>query len=389
MCGLVGVLGAASARVNRHVFQDMLCMGVRRGPHSTGIVAANRKHAYLIKDTTLPWELLRTKDYHENVVGKNWYALMGHNRWATMGKVNAQNAHPFWHDHVMLMHNGTLEADKVDTLPGWNDFETDSEVIAHNIAKNGIKDTYKQLAGAWTLVWWDQKEGALFAVSNGMRPFNFILSDDKKTMYYSSEEWNIRMACEGRGVKLEKNAWTLTAHRLYKFYSNKAGKIDFDTAELETRPYVPFTYPARKGGVWVNTPNGWKELDEELTEGEDDQETFWGLYPKSSASAHETTTTSQHSKTNGTSTTGAGSDKIVPFKEDIHIHRRTYPYGPAIKLFKDEATYKAAHKESHCVLCGSDVTDEYTTALVLDPETMACGTCHSFCDLQQPKIKLT
>jgi predicted glutamine amidotransferase len=380
MCGLVGVLGAASSRANRYVFQDMLCMGVRRGPHSTGIVAANRKHAYLVKDTTLPWELLRTKDYHENVVGKNWYALMGHNRWATVGKVNAQNAHPFWHDHVMLMHNGTLEAEKVDTMPGWNDFETDSEVIAHNIAKNGIEATYKQLAGAWTLVWWDQKEGALFAVSNGMRPFNFVLADDKKTMYYSSEEWNIRMACEGRGIRLEKMAWTLTSHKLYKFYSNKTGKIDYDTKELATKPFIPFKYPAAKGkgGVWVNTPNGWEEMGED--------EDLWQYSAKSSASTHSTEAQTSGAGTN-TSTNGSN---LLTFKgkDGVHVHKKEHPFGNARAVFATEDDYKEAHKESHCVLCGSDVVTEYETALILDPETVACGTCHTFCDLQDPKVKL-
>src|SRR3546814_12623264 len=41
--------------------------------------------------------------------GYNSKAFIGHNRAATLGKVNGLNAHPFRYDNIMGAHNGTLD----------------------------------------------------------------------------------------------------------------------------------------------------------------------------------------------------------------------------------------------------------------------------------------
>ena len=374
MCGLVGVIGTTS-RANRHVFQDMLCLGAKRGPHSTGLIAASRKGAFVLKDVGMPWDLLRSKEYLDNVPGKNWPVLMGHNRWATIGKVTQQNAHPFWHKHIIMMHNGTLT--KGDGLDSWYKFDTDSECLAFNIAEHGIKPTYKKLDGAWTVTWWDQEADEFRVVSNGQRPFIFIHSADKKSVYYASEEWMIRFACEGRGIVLEKQAWHLLSHKLYKFTTKRTGEVDYTSEDLEARYVAPFVSSAGVAGKALTQADlyrgygGWVE---------------WG---DEDAEIEEANGYSQPSQTSGNKSIHAMTEAEV-VKKHVEAMNATIEanqsFGKAKTIYKTEAEYRGAVSDETCGLCGCDLQDEYQDALVIDQETVACGTCHAFCDLNAVKL---
>ena len=367
MCGLVGVIGAPS-RVNRQIFQDMLCMGVKRGPHSTGIAAANRKGAFIIKDVGLPWDLLRAKDYHEQIVNKNWPILMGHNRWATIGKIKKENAHPFWHKHIVLMHNGTLDPKgSNEDLDKWIDFDTDSECLAWNIAEHGIKEIYKKISGAWTLAWYDQKDGILNVVTNGQRPFQFITSVDKHTLFWASEEWIIRFAAEGRDIALDKSTYHLLSHKLYKFSINKKGIVEYMTEDLETKYDRAYTFISGKDYT---------------------KERYMG-YGMEGLADEEMDGFLDWRKDKDIDTTGVKkSANIVPLLDhkgqivgaDSNVGKE-YPHGSAMSLFKTEAEFKTKHGADTCTLCGCELHSEYKDALIIDPETVACGSCHQFCEL--------
>ncbi|MCI0564267.1 MAG: hypothetical protein MN733_37815 [Nitrososphaera sp.] len=386
MCGVVGVIGVPS-RVNRQVFQDMLCMGAKRGPHSTGIAAANRKQAFIVKDVGLPWDLLRSKGYQENIVGKNWPVLMGHNRWATIGKISSKNAHPFWHKHIIMMHNGTLE--KGQDLEHWLTYDTDSECLAWNIAEYGIVPTYKKLSGAWTMTWFDQQQGTMSVVTNGHRPFVFIMSADKKSMFWASEDWIIRFAAEGRGIDLDKTPYNLVAHRLYKFSINRKGIVEYTTEELEGKP-IPLFY---KGAA--DYPNR-KDYNIPWNDGEDDSDisAYYGYSFTESGIGTQKTTIADGSKTSMTGSQTSNvhvliDEKGLPLRggskesmaELIARARKEYYHGKARVIYKTAAEYAEHFSNSSCVLCGSDLKDDYEDALVIDPETAACGRCHTFSNL--------
>ncbi|MSE24831.1 hypothetical protein GKC32_10305, partial [Lactobacillus curvatus] len=71
--------------------------------------------------------------------------LMGHNRWATKGKINERNAHPFEHDHIIGAHNGTLRNQHL--LPNHLDFEVDSDNIFHAMSTIGVDATIAKTSG--------------------------------------------------------------------------------------------------------------------------------------------------------------------------------------------------------------------------------------------------
>ncbi len=337
MCGVVGFIGAPS-KVNRQIFQDMLMMDVRRGPHSTGVAVASKKDAYTLKSTQLPWDLAREEDFKTEIMDKNWPVMMGHNRFATMGLVNNDNAHPFWHDHIIMTHNGTMTG--LYRLDKYLDYDTDSEVFAYNTAKQGIDKTYAEVSGALTCVWWDQKTARLNVVTNGQRPFTFTYSKDRKTMYYASEDWMFRLACEARGVVVDSNHYTLEPHTMFEFYQTRQGRV-----ESESRVLKPFVVPATNVGYGY------------LAEGAEDVDDW----PDYIGTGHKD-----------------GAEKASQTFDRA--------YGDALTIIPSFETWKLRFGDSGCVICNTNMEDEHKTALLIDSETVACDDCAQMCEYNRVNL---
>lgn len=176
MCGIVlagGNLGASDLEI----FNQLLYCDVFRGQHSTGVFAKrlNETEVLTYKEALPSYALLLKNEYKELTTGKTNYTvapswIVGHNRHATRGAVNAQNAHPFTHGNITLVHNGTLV--NQDLLPEASRFVVDSENICYSIDKIGAEETIQKLDGAFTLVWHDASDETLHIIRNDERPFH-------------------------------------------------------------------------------------------------------------------------------------------------------------------------------------------------------------------------
>jgi hypothetical protein len=303
------------------MFSDMLCAGVKRGPHSTGIALASRKKLFTAKDTVLPWDLLSRREVGDAAKGGQFPVMMGHNRWATVGKINKENAHPFEHGDIVLTHNGT-----VHNVWEWGDsvkYDTDSEAMAAEISNEGIEKVYPQMDGAVTAVWYNKTTGRLNIVTNGQRPFNFRESEDGKSMYYASEDWQIEMAADARGVKLEKTTWTLPDDSLFEFWIGKDGKIQREVTDLD--PFVP----ARVMGY--QTPAGGS--------------TGWD-----------------------------GKYKNPPSPTNLGVFEGDQSYGAA-NIIMTASQWHDTMEGANCALCYRDVTGLRDEAILIDLNTPVCGQC--------------
>jgi hypothetical protein len=184
---------------HENVFKTLLQLDVVRGKHSTGVcsVAPNGDFG-LVKTVGSPCNLFDTKSFDMAMRGKN-NALMGHNRYATVGSVNAANAHPFEAGSVIGAHNGTLKRKAL--LDDALDYHTDSEAIFHNIDIHGIEKTLGMLDGAYALSWYDSADKTINLIRNSERDLYYSYSDDNKAVYWSSEEWMSYVATTRSGKK--------------------------------------------------------------------------------------------------------------------------------------------------------------------------------------------
>lgn len=183
------------------VFKNLLQLDTIRGPHSTGVamVRTNGDNK-TVKKLGTPWEgLFDSKDFEEYLKVCSFNVLLGHNRWATKGKINAKNAHPFDFDTLVGAHNGTLRS--VRDLDNHEKFEVDSENIYHHMERNGVADTIKLLDGAFALTWYNKEESTINFIRNNERPLYYCLTEDRKAIIWASEDWMIEVACGMAGQK--------------------------------------------------------------------------------------------------------------------------------------------------------------------------------------------
>ncbi len=159
MCGIMGYVGSRPA-------VPIVLGGLKRleyrGYDSAGIAALNEGSIDVRKAAGKIANLLEA-------VGTQPFAsrtTIGHTRWATHGRPTQENAHPhtdFGTDFAVV-HNGIIENFeelKDELIAGGVSFrsETDSEVLAHLVAKhydgsleNAVRATVAQVEGAYAMV---------------------------------------------------------------------------------------------------------------------------------------------------------------------------------------------------------------------------------------------
>jgi len=190
MCGVIAIISPKVQTVGENnIFKDMLVMDQLRGKDSVGLygVSASGQCSYH-KSTAHPSDFLQLKAV--NSIIQNAATLVGHNRHATLGAVNSNNAHPFQHGHITLVHNGTL--DRYPAMKNQAQFDTDSECVAWNLAQcESIKDTIEfieSLSGAFAFIWHDARDNSMWYIRNDERPL------------YSTTVSGAKYLCSERGI---------------------------------------------------------------------------------------------------------------------------------------------------------------------------------------------
>ncbi|MEM7068702.1 MAG: glutamine--fructose-6-phosphate transaminase (isomerizing) [Pseudomonadota bacterium] len=158
MCGIVGIVGNEAVAP---LLVDALKRLEYRGYDSAGV--ATQEEGNL--------DRRRAKGKLVNLEGEIKASPLfgttgiGHTRWATHGVPNEVNAHPHFSDNVALVHNGIIEnfrelRDELETDGYTFASETDTEVVAHLVARNlreglapkdAAQATLKRLEGAFAL----------------------------------------------------------------------------------------------------------------------------------------------------------------------------------------------------------------------------------------------
>lgn len=207
MCGIVGIAGNMSTRHN-DIFRDMLLLNVVRGADSTGIMQielGSDKPPIISKALGHPLNLLKEEKGVFTPKGKIdgvRKVLLGHNRAATSGEVNVDNAHPIQVDHIIGVHNGTIHYTR-DLVDGNTD-DLDSRALYKTIAAKGIDEAWKSFYGAAALVWWDSKEQTLNLIRNEERPLWVGWGLRRDVIYWASEPWMITVALNRNNESLNE-----------------------------------------------------------------------------------------------------------------------------------------------------------------------------------------
>jgi len=186
----------------------MLELDTVRGPHSTGIFCINIDNKIEYDKTVgTPWDFFKESEVfskNKNLTGL-YKVMVGHNRFATFGAINKENAHPFDFVNVIGVHNGTIATSSFKFLEEKGvKSVVDSQMLYGAINNIGLKETIKNTSGAWSLVYWDKDAKVLNLLKNDQRPMWYTFSNNKKTLLFASEPWILKVGADYAGLEVTK-----------------------------------------------------------------------------------------------------------------------------------------------------------------------------------------
>ncbi len=197
MCGIVGVI-TTDNDTHKYTKEKFMTEGLYvdalRGWDPTGVMALGEEFRWeYLKNAVPAASFLDSKEWRKR--NFNRWCMVGHNRAATVGKVTTENAHPFQHGDVMLVHNGTLRT--TYDMPHKNkDIDVDSELIAYNLSQvepEEAKDVLSKLQGAYALVWFDERDNSVNMARNSERPLHLAMNRGQDILYFMSDGHMLNM----------------------------------------------------------------------------------------------------------------------------------------------------------------------------------------------------
>lgn len=207
MCGIVGIIsnkGYANVNERKKLFQQMLFVDALRGEHSTGMFLVDKKGVEVdyVKRAMHATDFLELPAVNKliNDLGSRTF-VVGHNRFATQGKINNINAHPFVHGKITGVHNGGVQKSSLDK--GHN-FEVDSDALIYNLATRGVEETLAKVEGAFCLVWHDAGDKCLHIIRNNHRPMAFAFDDKGNQVYFASESGMLKFLLDRNNIDYDR-----------------------------------------------------------------------------------------------------------------------------------------------------------------------------------------
>lgn len=224
LCGLVGMVGWIGPK-EKAAMKLLTYFDIIRGEHSTGYaVLSSDDEISVMKEVGPPGFLFTREEFTEKGVLKETMPkfIMGHNRYATAGAINAGNAHPFICGDIVGCHNGTLNTENLKDLPDYDKYEVDSEALFSSINQIGLKETINLTAKAWSLTFYNKKDNTLNFIRNDERPMCYVWSADKRTMFWASESWMLKQALAAVKLPVEDTIYVTSVDMHYSIDLSKS-----------------------------------------------------------------------------------------------------------------------------------------------------------------------
>ena len=245
MCGLIGVVSTdgVTLRNKRTAFlEQAFKVGHVRGEDATGMfwVDKDKKVDYYKRATDgmdfayhrIPKKVILDTDVYPIIIG--------HHRFKTHGSKTRQEAHPFEVGHITLVHNGGIS--NSFSLPGYekqaNEPNVDSYRLTYAMANKGAIPVLEQIGGAYSLIWWDAEQQALFFTRNEDRPLSLAFDEQGTSCYIASEVGMLQWLLSRNGIKVRSAFSSPKPYSLWKLEFDGKKPLEL-SSETYSKKYVP------------------------------------------------------------------------------------------------------------------------------------------------------
>lgn len=203
MCGLLAIHTTRKNgffKADMDEFQMMMHLTSFRGKHSTGIAGINLNHAdrksAIVKAVEAPhyvYGFNKTDEFVKRAIA-SYTTLIGHSRYATRGKIDAPNAHPYNEGHITLAHNGVINNyESLRDAKAHKDIDVDSHLIARLFSESSPIEVLEKIEGSYVFMWIDENLRTFNIARNYSRPL-FMGKQGNMNLHFASEretlEWN-------------------------------------------------------------------------------------------------------------------------------------------------------------------------------------------------------
>jgi UDP-N-acetylglucosamine transferase subunit ALG13 len=247
MCGIVGCI-SKHGTLNWYadnLFTNLLRIDSIRGEDATGVFGVTGGgHVDHLKGNVDGWAFTQWsgyKKFKDRI--KDYKIVVGHNRKATSGSIEAKNAHPFREKHIILVHNGAIRNAK-----GLADTEVDSHAIAHALAEHDPVVALGKLDGAYALVWYDSSDKTLNLARNSERPLHLI---EYPSMWIISSEAGLGLWLNGRENRKHDKILQVPTEKILTFNLTDLSKGFYEI------PYEEYKYWRAPQPPQQNTARTW------------------------------------------------------------------------------------------------------------------------------------
>jgi len=223
MCGIVGIISFGKNQFygpQQKVFKNLLYLDAFRGEDGTGVFGVNKHgNVDMLKSKDPSGIFIYSPEYKKfsDDMMFNYNIVVGHNRKATVGKIEDATAHPFISGNVVMVHNGKLmnHRDHFHT-------EVDSEALCKYLEKHedNLLEAISKLDGAFSVVWYNAKTNKLRFWRNKERPMWHAIVG--QYLYFSSEFSILHASLSRAGISsTDKDYYELAENQLHELDYSK------------------------------------------------------------------------------------------------------------------------------------------------------------------------
>jgi len=274
MCGIIGAIGKFSLPANVDKFvKNALVVDAVRGAHSTGVcllTQVNGKRFWEVRKEAVNGSDFIEHIYDPVVDNRNTYAVIGHNRYATIGGITNDTAHPFKVGDVIGVHNGTLTGDWRKALQAPKAMEVDSNAMIHSIMHRGYKRTFESMSGAVATVWTNIRTNTTYCYRNAQRPLHYAITTGG-VLIYGSEKLMLEWLIDRNKITIKGNVESFKVNTVYEITDGEVKELEEvhtfrpPTTTYNTSRTSGYSAGSRSGNAW-DDPEYWGYSEEDIND---------------------------------------------------------------------------------------------------------------------------